>query len=355
MYLVFAYFFTGLALYLITSESKRIIQVRQDYLGSQSTVTDRTIRLSGIPSDLMSQDKIKEFVEELEIGRVESVLMCKNWKDLDKLVAQRMAVLRRLEEAWTVHLGHRRAERSLETLPISQPSPSPEVGDAEREDSALLGTSENGNHHVSPYARTRPTTRIWYGRFKLRYKLVDTIDYYEEKLRRLDEQIRELRKTDFEPCPIAFVTMDSVASCVSRMSTKYRNRMIMTFVQQMAVQAVLDSSPLQLLAKPSPAPLDVVWPNTYLPRNWRFFRAWSITAVITILTVFWSVILVPIAGLIDLDRIHKVWPALAEMLSSHPLAKSLVQTQLPTLVVSLLNVLVPYFYDCMNFTSCYPT
>lgn len=66
-------------------------------------------------------------------------------------------------------------------------------------------------------------------------------------------------------------------------------------------------------------------------------------------------ILVPIAGLIDIDRIHKVWPALAEMLSSHPLAKSLVQTQLPTLVVSLLNVLVPYFYDCTDHLSPYLT
>ena len=134
-----------------------------------------------------------------------------------------------------------------------------------------------------------------------------------------------------------------------------RNQVELTFVQQMAVQAVLDSSPLQLLAKPSPAPSDVIWPNTYLPRNWRIFRSWSITALITILTVFWSVILVPIAGLIDIERIHKVWPALAEMLSSNPLAKSLVQTQLPTLVISLLNILVPYFYDCMGFTLLYLT
>jgi hypothetical protein len=217
MYLVFAYFFTGLALYLITSESRRIIQVRQEYLGRQATVTDRTIRLSGIPPDLRSEDKIKEFVEELEIGRVESVLLCKNWRELDKLMVQRMAVLRRLEEAWTVYLGHRRVERSLETLPISQPPPpGPEVGNAEREDSALLGDGQNGNP-APPYARTRPTTRMWYGPFKLRYKLVDAIDYYEEKLRRLDEQIRKLRKTDFEPCPTAFVTMDSVASCVGQM------------------------------------------------------------------------------------------------------------------------------------------
>ena len=48
-YLVFTYFFTGLAIYFMTAETRRIIQIRQDYLGSQSTITDRTIRLSGIP------------------------------------------------------------------------------------------------------------------------------------------------------------------------------------------------------------------------------------------------------------------------------------------------------------------
>lgn len=346
MYLVFAYFFTFLALYLITSESRRIIEIRQEYLGSQSSVTDRTIRLSGIPPELRSEEKIKEFVEELEIGRVESVLLCKNWSELDNMMIKRMTVLRRLEEAWTVYLGHRRVERSLETLPISQPTPpGPEVGEGEREDSSLLRNGQNGQTHVVPYARSRPTTRMWYGRFRLRYRVVDAIDYYEEQLRRLDEKIRELRKKDFEACPVAFVTMDSTASCVSN---QIQDDLIpiANGSQQMAVQAVLDSSPLQLLAKPSPAPIDVVWPNTYLPRDWRILRSWSITAVITLLTIFWSVILVPIAGLIDLERIHKIWPALAEMLSSHPFAKSLVQTQLPTLVVSLLNVLVPYLYDC---------
>lgn len=215
MYLVFAYFFTFLALYLIVTESRRIIQVRQDYLGSQSTVTDRTIRLSGIPPELRSEEKIKEFIENLQIGKVDSVLLCKNWKKLDDAVAERMSMLRRLEEAWTVHLGHRRVERSLETLPIAQPAPpGPAVNREDREDSALLGGGANSGTHIVPYARTRPTTRIWYGPWKLQHKSVDAIDYYEEKLRRLDVQIKSLRKKDFKACSLAFVTMDSVAACV---------------------------------------------------------------------------------------------------------------------------------------------
>jgi len=145
----------------------------------------------------------------------------------------------------------------------------------------------------------------------------------------MDEKIKVLRKKEFDPTPLAFVTMDSVASC------------------QMAIQAVLDPSPLQLLAKPSPAPANVVWTNTYLPRSSRMLRAWSITLLITILTIFWSILLVPVAAALNLESIHRVFPRLAEALEAHPNAASLVRTQLPTLVISLLNVAVPYLYDCM--------
>ena len=327
MYLVFVYLFTALILYLIVSETRRIIEIRQEYLGSQTTITDRTIRLSGIPINLRSEDKIKEFIEDLEIGQVESVTLCKNWKDLDDKVIHRQSVLRKLEEAWTVHLGTRRVERSLETLPVVQPSP-PEYLDHDGEADRLLGSADSDMDHAIPSARPRPKTKIWYGRFKLRYRTVDAIDYYEEKLRTLDNDILLLRKRDFEPTPLAFVTMDSVASA------------------QMAIQAVLDPSPLQLLANNSPAPSDVVWPNTYLSRSQRIFRSWTITFFIGILSVFWTILLVPIAGALNICAIHEVFPRLADALNSNDLLKSLVNTQLPTLLLTLINLLVPFLYDC---------
>jgi hypothetical protein len=327
MYLVFVYLFTALILYLIVSETRRIIEIRQEYLGSQTTITDRTIRLSGIPINLRSEDKIKEFIEDLEIGQVESVTLCKNWKELDDTMTQRQNILRKLEEAWTVHLGTRRVERNLETLPVIQPNP-PQYRDDNDEADRLLGNTDNDLDHATPSARPRPKAKIWYGRFRLRYRNVDAIDYYEEKLRTLDDDIALLRKRDFDPTPLAFVTMDSVASA------------------QMAIQAVLDPSPLQLLANNSPAPSDVVWPNTYLSRTQRVFRSWTITFFIGILSVFWTVLLVPIAGALNTCSIHEVFPRLADILTSHEILRSLVNTQLPTLLLTLINVLVPFLYDC---------
>jgi hypothetical protein len=45
--------------------------------------------------------------------------------------------------------------------------------------------------------------------------------------------------------------------------------------------------------------------------------------------------------------LNKVFPQLAEALARNPILSSLVQTGLPTLVLSLLTVAVPYLYNCM--------
>jgi calcium permeable stress-gated cation channel len=205
MYLVFSYFFTWTILYLIIVESKRIIAVRQNYLGSQSTITDRTIRLSGIPKDLQSETKIKDFIEELEIGKVDSVLLCRDWTDLDEAMEKRAAILRKLERALVENEQRLREERSLEALPTPNAAAASDM-----EDSRLLEES-----HLDDDRHARPLARIWMGRLNLTSKHVDAIDYYEEKLRLLDERISHLRTQDFPTQPLAFVTMDSVATCVS--------------------------------------------------------------------------------------------------------------------------------------------
>ena len=324
-YLVFTWIYTGLIIYFMRKETLRVIKVRQDYLGSQSTITDRTIRLSGVPQELRSEEKITEFLEKLEIGKVESVTIVRNWKKLDELMDERMAVLRKLEEAWTVHLGRRKTKT---TKPLSADQPSNpanvdanEEGEAD-EDDRLLGES-----HITAYEKPRPTTRLWYGIMKLQSRKVDAIDYFEEKLRKLDDKIREARKKDYKATPTAFVTMDSIPAC------------------QMAVQALLDPSPGELQAKLAPAPSDIVWQKTYIPRSSRMVRSWIITIFILVLTIFWLIPVIALAGLLNICTIRQVWPQLADLLESHDILKSLVQTALPTLIVSLLNLAVPFFYD----------
>lgn len=212
MYVWFVYLFSGLLLYFVVTETKKIIRIRQDYLGSQSTITDRTIRISGIPEELRSEEMIKEAIENLQIGKVESVLLCRDWKELDQLTAKRMGTLRKLEEAWTVHMGHPKHGGNRVMLQGSTPGPHPH----DEESLRLLDGETDPHTSEDTSTADRPKTRIWYGFLGLQSRLVDAIDYYEEKLRKLDDQIKSSRKKVFKPMPIAFVTLDSTAAAVSR-------------------------------------------------------------------------------------------------------------------------------------------
>lgn len=216
-YLVFVYFFTGVTFYFLHQQTQKVIDVRQKYLGRQSTITDRTIRVSGVPGHLRNEDQLQQFLQGLRIGKVENVTLCRDWKELDKMMSKRMSLLRKLEEAWTVYQGGKRIERSSATLPIVQPTPPDPLpnqqGDQES-DSLLSGSNAN-----SAYPRQRPTTTVRSGWLR-RGKKVDAIDHFTSLLEDLDGLIRLTRQKEFKPVPMAFVTMDSVAAAVS-FSLKY--------------------------------------------------------------------------------------------------------------------------------------
>ncbi|KAL1990484.1 hypothetical protein VTN49DRAFT_6323 [Thermomyces lanuginosus] len=331
IYVVFPYVFTGIAVYLLLQETNKIIFTRQEYLGSQTSTTDRTIRLSGIPPEMRSEDKIKEFIEGLSIGKVESVTLCRCWQELDKLVDERMEILKNLERAWAKYVRYQRRHRDDGALPLRRASRrrASVTSETATENSHLLG-SEDGRVRARSPEEGRPRKWIWYGPLKLRCRSIDAIDYYEEKLRRIDEKIEAARRKEYPPTALAFVTMESIYAC------------------QMLVQTIVDPHPMQLLATPAPAPGDVVWKNTYLSRTRRMIQSWSITAIIGFLTIFWSVLLIPLAYLLQPETLRKAVPGLADALSRHPLFQSLVQSVLPTVTLSLMTVSVPYLYNWLS-------
>ena len=206
-YLIFVYIFTGLAVYLLLDRSKRVLAVRQRYLGSRVTVTDRTVKISGVPKPLRSEAALKEYMEDLGIGKVDSVTMCCNWAELDHLMEQRRVLVRRLEEAYTIFNKRWRAGKALGGLPVAQPEPEPEQARDEEGEPLLNGGAQCPD-------KDRPKIKIRYGYLKLRSKMVDAIDHYTVRLEVLDAKILEARQKEYEPTPVAFVTMESVASAV---------------------------------------------------------------------------------------------------------------------------------------------
>ncbi|KAH6895624.1 hypothetical protein B0T10DRAFT_222577 [Thelonectria olida] len=333
-YVLFTYFFVALTVYFVNWDTFRIIRYRQEYLGSQSTVTDRTFRLTGIPSDQRSEEQIKAIMEKLNIGTVDSVIVCRDWKKLDDLVELRDKTLRKLETAWAQYVKYQRDNAkgsNFLSLPGSQSSSNNSARHNIDEESA-----ENG-HLLDPERdqtgwdeEGRPQVRLRYGFFGLRFRNIDAIDYYEEKLRRLDAEVVSARKKKYTPTDMAIVTMDSVASC------------------QMIIQARIDPRPGRLLTKPTPAPSDLVWRNTYAPRGLRRLKSWTVTIFITFLTLVWIFPTAFLASLMSLCTVNKALPKFAAWLKDHAILLSLFQNGVPTLTVSLLNVAVPYLYDWLS-------
>lgn len=333
-YVTFTYFFVGLTLYSINWETFRIVQLRQDYLGSQSTVTDRTFRLTGVPPHFRSEARITALIAKLGIGKVDSVTVCRDWSDLDDLVAERDVLLRKLEASWARYmLSQREALHSnIPSQSSNGATPESDAQLADRDEEAAenwrLLAGDQDQPHVT--GAERPQVSLRYGIFGLRSKTVDAIDYYEEKLRRMDDKVVKARKKEYKPTGMVLVTMDSVASC------------------QMVIQAQIDPRPGRFLAKSAPSPSDLVWRNTYARRGVRRLKSWAITLFITFLTLIWIFPTAILASWLSICTMKQVVPSVVHWLKGHSIVYSLVQNGLPTLVVSLLNVAVPYLYDWLS-------
>lgn len=338
-YVIFAYIFTFLTGYFLLRQTHHIVRVRQSYLGSQNSITDRTIRLSGVPTELRNEEALKEHIESFGIGQVRSITICRHWKELDKLMDRRRKMLHRVERAWTEYFGSEGATRSARTIPdvnsLPQSPPIPLGSDDNSMTPLLTGdVPTNGDalpnviNGTQSFGRRRPLIRT--GFLGLFGKHVDKIDYYTAKLEKLDQQVKMARHKEYKATPVAFVTMDTVASA------------------QMAAQAVLDPRAYRLIAHNAPAPHDVIWKNLYKSRTERLFRQWIITIIISISTVALVFPVASLSAFLDVQSIEKFWPGLADVLKESRILSALVTGFLPTLLFTLLNVIVPFLYNGLS-------
>lgn len=292
VYVVFSYIFTALAAFFMIRQTIKVLRVRQLYLGKQNAVTDRTIKLSGVPSELQTEKDLKQYIESLGIGQVRRISFCKHWKELDDLFRDRQEIILNLESAWATYLGPTTTipeNTTIEQLEISE--------------------------------RKRPTLRLkWFG------EDIDAIEYYTSKLTKIDSDISVVRTKFFPPTDTAFVTMDSVASA------------------QMAAQAVLDPRPQRLIATTAPAPHDVIWSNLYKSKTESYIRTYTITVIIAILTVVFIIPVSYIASFLNPATFKKFFPKLFDLIEWDGWTGTFITGILPTLVFTLLNFLFPFLY-----------
>lgn len=305
VYALFTYIFILLSLYLLFKQTKKIVTVRQSYLGRQNSVTDRTIRVDGIPPSLRNPAALTRSIERLAIGKVTSVMLNKDWSMLAQYFKERRAMLSKLEAAYIDYLGlDWQIHRGL--MPESRVSRLPD-------DSS-----------------DRPVMRM--GFLGLTGPKVDTINYYLLQLKKLDYDIEKLREqnANFAVVDSAFVTMDLVAAA------------------QMLAQAVLDPNAHTLISTLAPLPLDVIWESAAAPVVKKVVRNYTITAIFVVSSVVLIFPVSSLAALINLETISRFWPGLGRVISESKWLTTLVTGILPPTLFTLLNVCIPYLYSFLS-------
>lgn len=344
----------------------KVLRVRQKYLGQQNSITDRTIRLSGVPPELRTESALKDYIESLGIGSVRSLHLCRHWGPLDRMFDERKRIIQKLERAWAQYLGptwkpkskgdgnNGRGENlvlspaeeeiaSSGSIPLNTSNQdtsesngrrstdsvnesTPFIDPSDDDDDVLQIATSSASLQLGATTNSfrRPKEKLgflgWFG------TEIDVIDFYTNELELLDTQIETARKRHYNATDTAFVTMDSVASA------------------QMAAQAVLDPRPNRLLARPAPAPHDIIWKNLYMPRHERIVRTYTITIVIAILTVALIFPVSYLASFLELKTIKKLRPGLGKLIEGSEWMTTFVTGILPPLIFTLFNFILPYLY-----------
>ncbi|CUM63199.1 uncharacterized protein PRCAT00000768001 [Priceomyces carsonii] len=377
LYIIFTHIFTFITVYFLFKQTSKIIKIRQDYLGKQNSITDRTIKISGIPPFLRDEVDLKRQIESLDIGEIESVVIVKEWNNLNHLFKLRRKLLRAIEVSWvecfkingvkktdllfsnlsstlgdSINMNrtprysdnprgaHQQQNPGLsdeESGHRSSPVPNSDIFQNDESASSSSSSSSSGGNGNSELVEesvgelpllddqlnSRPKIRD--GFLGILGKKVDAINYWNEQLEIINKEITKARTREYPPTSSAFVTMKSVAQA------------------QMVAQAVLDPKVNHLITNLAPAPHDVIWDNLCLTRRERNIRIFFVTLAIGIISVLLVYPVRYLANFLNVKSISKVWPSLGDFLKRNKWAQALV-TGLVPYIFTIFNNVMPHLY-----------
>lgn len=396
MYTVFTYIFTIIVGWFLFEQTVKIIKKRQEYLGKQNSITDRTIKLIGIPPLLREEEALKRHIESLGVGQVDSVEIVREWNDLNKLFKLRKKVLRELECHWVEYFSANGIRNKSDMLSTNlHPSLGEPIGLSRSENSTNRYTDNEVEQEVN--VEDEPSVRHEedhiseeefahetesddaedenaISRSTSRNSIIDQITVLLEadsrnyagdgesiSLPLLNDEAytRPKIKTGFlgligkKEDAISYYTaqLEVIDKEITRARRREYPATSASFVTmksvaqaQMIAQAVLDPKVNHLITNLAPAPHDIIWDNLCLTRRERNTRIFLVTLFIGLLSI---VLIFPISYLatfLNVKTITKLWPSFGKMLSENPLAETLVTNLLPTYIFTIFNIVMPYFY-----------
>ncbi|GMM31900.1 Csc1 protein [Martiniozyma asiatica (nom. inval.)] len=328
----FTYIFTGVIYWFLFKETAHIIRTRQKFLGSQRSLTDRTIFVRNIPELLRDERQLKLHIEALSVGKVDRISFVHDYSSLVKLFNKRIEIVEKLEIIFSRAYG----------LKVT-------LFDADKEKGVQLKTNEScqlnkGDILYNPLVSNDPfdisnrkypvipiDNKKRFGKLRWFGNKIDLVDYYSRKLIEIDEEINHCKNLDnFKIVPHAFITMDSVTDA------------------QMAAQAVFSPKVFELTTELAPAPLDVNWNNLQTDKRKIFLKRNFIEVVIITFSILLIVPIRYITSLLNVNSIKKMWEEFGDYLIDHDTARAVVTGLVPTYLFTLINVILPYVISFLS-------
>jgi hypothetical protein len=202
--LLFTWIFSLLAYSFLIAFYRNYIQLKLQHdefalNGTKQNTTDmRSIMIFGVPRDLRNEMELAKYFEGLHIGKIDTVVVCRNWTRLQKAVSKRSYYLKQLEYL-TAKFGNQ------------QQSNNPFIVNGS---DAEIMVSEIKTRFRELNALDRPCHR--HGPLGMLGKVVDSVDFYCKEFERCDKMVKILRKDpeNSEATSVAFVTFENAASAV---------------------------------------------------------------------------------------------------------------------------------------------
>ncbi|KAJ3388155.1 hypothetical protein HDU84_000235 [Entophlyctis sp. JEL0112] len=221
---------------------------------SLSKIEYRSIVLFNLPPDLQEEVDLASYFEGLELGHVESVVVCRQWYKLREAVRLRMYYLQQIERLYAACMrnGWLKNASSLANHDVDEDGVYSADADTapllDRRRMSLSSITDAGIREIAArFNSMRPAKRPVHhtGFLGVFGKRVDSADFYIEKYLEADALVQELRLVpEDSPCTsVAFVTFDSPQSAV------------------LASQIRIQKRPFACIAKMAPEPRDIYWPN----------------------------------------------------------------------------------------------
>ncbi|OAX42854.1 DUF221-domain-containing protein [Rhizopogon vinicolor AM-OR11-026] len=162
-----------------------------------------------------------------------------------------------------------------------------------------------------------------------RGKTAPSIDYYTVKLKILTSLIMQNRAKaakEYHAVSTAFVTFKDPAD--AKKACKYL--------------AVHPDNPLACFVTMAPQYEDIDWKRV-MKTAYRvdILKDWVVNVGVWAFTIFWIFPVTLFVGLVSIESISTFWPSLYNYLSSHPWEEEVIQSFLPTILISLLMMLIP--------------